>query len=321
MTEATPLVSVIIPIYNGEPYLELCLESVFAQTYENLEILLVDDGSTDGSPAMCDAFAARDGRVRVIHKPNGGLSSARNAGLDVMRGEYVTFVDCDDFLLPHMVEFFLHIARSYGCDVVTGRSVDTPKREIAAVEQPPLEVMTMTGMEALYDREHYAVTVMHKLYESRIFADLRFTEGMIYEDAAIRAPLLWRAQRVAVTNQKVYFYYLSPNSIMRSGYSAKRLDVIKVYELRRSFFREHGLTELDERNSVDFYFRLAKLWYEMTKAGWPERGKHLPVIRAWEAELRGEVRRSPFFPPRMRLQRIAYRYFPGLTRLFFKLRK
>ena len=320
MQEYTPLVSMIIPIYNGEKYLDLCLESIAAQTYQNLEILLVDDGSTDSSPEMCDAFASQDSRIRVIHKPNGGLSSARNAGLDTMRGEYVTFVDCDDFLFPDMVDFFVRTALEYDCDVVTGASVDTRERRIAEVDQLPLEVITMTGQEVLYNRERYAVTVMHKLYKSTIFSDLRFTEGMIYEDAAILAPLLWQSKKIAITNRKVYYYYLSPNSIMRSSFSVKRLDAIKVYDLRREFYRGHGLSELDERNTVDFYVRIGKLWYEMCQANWPERKHYLPMIQARERELRPEAIRSRYYSVRLRLQRFAFRYLPYITGAYLNSR-
>ncbi len=317
MNKNEPLVSIIVPIFNGEKYLDLCLESIISQTYRNLEILLIDDGSTDSSPEICDAYSKRDSRIKVIHKANGGLSSARNAGLDRMRGEYVSFVDCDDYLFRDMVEFFIGIVREHNCDLVTGASVDTRERTIAEVEQLPLEVRITTGTALLYDREGFAVTVMHKLYKSDIFNGLRFTEGMIYEDAAILVPILWRCKTVAVTNRKVYFYYLSPNSIMRSPFSEKRLDAIKVYDLRREFFREHGLSELNERNSVDFYIRIGKLWYEMCQAKWPARKQYLPMIQAREKELRPEIRHSRYYTLRLRIQHFVFRHLPHLADMYF----
>ena len=115
-----PLISVIVPVYNVEKYLGKCVDSILAQTYENLEIILVEDGTKDNSGAICDAYAAKDSRIRVIHKENGGLSSARNAGMDIARGEYFGFVDSDDWIEPKMYETLLNLAEKYHADLVCG---------------------------------------------------------------------------------------------------------------------------------------------------------------------------------------------------------
>ena len=132
--ENMPLISVIVPAYCRCEMTKECLDSIAAQTYRNLEIIAVDDGSTDGTPEMLDRYAQKDSRVRVIHQPNGGLSKARNAALDVMRGEYVTFIDNDDYVLPDMVEFLYSIARQYDCDIVSDGSIATEERGITEIE-------------------------------------------------------------------------------------------------------------------------------------------------------------------------------------------
>ena len=119
-----PLISVIVPVYNVEKYLGKCVDSILAQTYENLEIILVEDGTRDGCGAICDAYAAKDPRVRVIHKENGGLSSARNAGMDIARGEYFGFVDSDDWIEPETYETLLNLAEKYNADLVSGSRYD-----------------------------------------------------------------------------------------------------------------------------------------------------------------------------------------------------
>ena len=128
--EQCPLISVIVPVYNVAPYLTRCLDSIVMQTWQNLEIILVDDGSRDDSVGICDLYAARDARIRVIHKENGGLSSARNAGLDIAAGEYVGFVDSDDWIEPDMFEYLLQNAENYGADIATCGHVDEFNKSI-----------------------------------------------------------------------------------------------------------------------------------------------------------------------------------------------
>ncbi len=316
----SPLVSVIVPIYNGEPFLDLCLQTIFDQTYKNLEIWLVDDGSTDGSPAMCDAFAARDPRVRVIHQPNRGQSAARNVALDRMNGEYVTFIDCDDFVRPDMVEHLLAIAKEYDADNVSADAYATSERTLSEVEERPLQVTVVDPVKVIEDPEIfelYGATVLHKLYEKSLFSDLRFTEGMIYEDAAIRVPLMWRTRRLAISNQIVYYYYYSPNSTMRSAFSEKRLDQMKVRELHLAFFKEHGRMDLYQKTVMEYYFDIAKLWFNMVLSDWPERFKYLPVLREKEKELRPELKGNPYYPLSARVKRFAFRYFPRLLSWYF----
>ena len=146
-----PLVSVVIPVYNTAEYLPLCMDTVLHQTWQKLEILQVDDGSEPACAALCDTYAAQDPRVQVIHKPNGGAASARNRALDVMRGDYVTFVDSDDYISPEMVEAFLRLAAENEADIVTTECVYTRRRELFPITQPEPELRNWTGREALRD--------------------------------------------------------------------------------------------------------------------------------------------------------------------------
>ncbi len=228
-----PLISVVVPVYNAAAFLDQCLESIVAQTYRNLEILVVDDGSTDGSAEMCDYWAERDERVRVIHQPNGGHSAARNAALDVMTGSLVTMVDSDDVLHPGFVSTLL--------DVMSGNDAD-----IAVCDYIPFSSATVSFPDPITSPvvSHYnqheallAVFYQHglthspwaRLFKASLFNGLRFPLGIIYEDLAIIYPLLQRCQRVATTSSVLYGYRQHDSNSMRV-FSPKRAAVLDVSE-------------------------------------------------------------------------------------------
>lgn len=217
-----PLISVIVPVYNVEPYLRKCVDSILNQTYRNLEIILVDDGSPDNCGAICGEYAAKDGRIKVIHKENGGLSDARNAGLQVMSGSFLTFVDSDDMLPERAVELLANTASKTNADLVIGgyvRFEDIPPEETEA----PASVQTMTGVEAMREFFRGGCASWARLYRREIHAELSFPVGEINEDEAIVLHILERCHRVACTNEIVYFYRCRPESITTMAFSPKKL--------------------------------------------------------------------------------------------------
>ena len=225
------LVSVIIPVYNVRPYLEEALDSVLRQTYRNLEILVIDDGSTDGSGEVCDLYAARDPRVRVIHQENRGLSAARNAGLDAMTGGIVAFLDSDDAFLPGMVERMLAALEETGADVASCESGRLPQRAPAAPET--------ARSVALYDRDQVLEktltgglgwAVWRRLYRARVFSDLRFPEGRVYEDTAILPGLLERAGLFCVISDALVLHRVRPGSISQTINGRSVRDYLKATE-------------------------------------------------------------------------------------------
>ena len=220
-----PLISVIVPVFNVEKYRGKCVDSILAQTYENLEIILVEDGTRDGCGAICDAYAAKDPRVRVIHKENGGLSSARNAGMDIARGEYFGFVDSDDWIEPEPYETLLNLAEKYNADLVSGSRYDvaepTGERTLGLHHEKEecISAMEMLGRVFVWDGCDSAA--WDKLYRRHLFADIRYPLGMYSEDIAIFYKLMEKANRVALCPKPLYNYLHRENSITTAKLSEK----------------------------------------------------------------------------------------------------
>ncbi len=230
-----PLISVIVPVYNAEEYLEKCVNSIINQTYKNLEIILVDDGSPDKSGEMCDAFAVKDLRVRVIHKENGGQSSARNRGLDIMKGELVGFVDSDDWIEPDMYQHLYEMMIQFDAQIACcGVQKDYPngKVEFFNIYYPgDNEIRIYSRAEAL--RESLAnVRITYspcdKLYHKDVFANLRMTEGIIYEDMEIIPKWIERTETVAYNPTPKYHYTMTDESTIRGTYNLRRMAEVDV---------------------------------------------------------------------------------------------
>lgn len=227
-----PAISVIIPVYKVEPYLDACVASVTAQTFSDLEILLVDDGSPDGCPALCDAWAQKDPRVRVIHRKNGGLSAARNTGIDAATGQFLAFVDSDDLLEPDTLRRAYEAQRQHDADLVIFNLVYVDEHNT------PLPAPDFTGFRdevldadgvwqryfALAEQKIYYVVAWNKLYKRELFADLRYAEGKRYEDQFLLPGLLARCKTIACLGYPGYRYVQRGGSIMAQGSSRNYLD-------------------------------------------------------------------------------------------------
>lgn len=245
------MISMIIPVYNVEKYLERCLESVFAQTYSDYEVVLVDDGSSDHSGELCDALAKRDARVRVIHKDNGGLSSARNTGLEAADGEYITFVDSDDVIHPYYLEKLWQACEETDADIAMGRLTRFKEKE-ALFKEPNSEgtLVVKTGVETLYsyfDKKNEVadfVSACCKLYKRKLFDEIRFPERRLFEDEFTTYRLYYKAQKVSISSDILYYYYVNDSGITRNLTLMKRCDEYDAQWERIKFFQEHQLTDL-----------------------------------------------------------------------------
>ena len=219
-----PLISVIVPVYKVEKYLNKCVESIVNQTYKNQEIILVDDGSPDNCPAMCDEWAKKDSRVKVIHKKNGGLSSARNAGLDIMTGSLVSFIDSDDYVGPEMHERLYNLMQEYDADmsICAGIDVFEDKPE-PDIKGRPITIKLLSREEALRMLVCNRLTVIAptKLYKSEIFDSIRFPEGVLYEDYATAHKTYGVCNKIILSNEIFYFYLKRDDSIV--GRSAQNI--------------------------------------------------------------------------------------------------
>ena len=224
-----PLVSVIVPIYNVEEYLQRCIESIVTQTYTNLEIFLVDDGSPDNCPAMCDAWAERDSRITVIHKENGGLSDARNAAIDMATGEYITFVDSDDLITVNAIEVLMELANIENSDVVISTKLLKFSEEIS-VDCTQCEsyktVSAQTALESIFC-ENTRWEACGTIFSHHLFETTRFPVGKIYEDIRTIPGVIFNAKTVTFADVVIYYYFERLDSIMhQSGHIVK----IDLYE-------------------------------------------------------------------------------------------
>ncbi len=251
-----PLISVIIPVYQVEAYLRRAVDSVLAQTYRNLDIILVDDGSPDRCGAICDEYASREARVRVVHKQNGGLSDARNAGLDVAGGDYIAFLDSDDYYAPCFIEVLYeelirHHAQVSICQYEVTGSGSGNGPDFAGYEekwrsgQADISVYSKAELlqnqyDAICEDATYFIVSWNKLYDARLWKEIRFPKGRIHEDEATTYKVLERASKGVYLRLPLYAYFSSAGSITRDRFSVKRLDWAYAMTDRIRYFEKKG---------------------------------------------------------------------------------
>lgn len=232
MNHDKPLISIIVPIYNVADYLPRCLDSIVAQTYRTLDIILIDDGSTDRSGDICDQYALTDSRIRVIHQPNGGLSSARNAGLDIAKGEYIAFVDSDDFVDCRFIETLYSAIKISGTDISAGdlRRIAEGKKVQAMNGWYNYKIYSPSeAIEyALYQRKLNS-SVCGKIFRRSLFDKTRFKIGILYEDLDIFYKIYELTSSIAQFNVAMYYYVERKSSIIKT-FSLKRLDVLDIVD-------------------------------------------------------------------------------------------
>ena len=236
------LISVIVPVYKVENYLDKCVRSIVDQTYHNLEIILVDDGSPDRCGEICDAWAAKDSRIRVIHKENGGLSDARNAGMAVATGNYMGFVDSDDYIAPDMYRLLLDQMNADGSDIAACGV------EMVYEDDTPRQMLTPAGchvldneqaMEASIRESLLKQPVWYKLYKTDLIRDIPFAVGKCHEDVFWSWQAIARAKKVSIFDTPCYFYLQRSGSIMGQQFSEKRLDSIEAKCIRQAFLAQN----------------------------------------------------------------------------------
>ncbi|MCI8851967.1 MAG: glycosyltransferase [Lachnospiraceae bacterium] len=333
------LISVIIPVYKVEEYLERCVDSVLAQTYENLEILLVDDGSPDGCPALCDQYEARDPRVRVIHQQNLGLSGARNTGIQEAKGTWLSFIDSDDYVAADFIQSLYEACIRTGSPLSLcrwayvhgealpklgqGSPLTGPENGQASLlwekGRPGCVEPVVYGrrelMEQLYEPDGaYFVVAWNKLYRRELFAKIRYPLGQIHEDEATTHQIFHLAGQGAFVDRALYGYFVAPQSITR-GFNPRRLDWIKGVSDRLEFFEAHGYETLMPRalqafadGMIDIYFGLVDFQ--------PENREEQKRIQRLVDQGRKRVRPYGRFPFRTAL---GYWLFIHMPRMYRKL--
>lgn len=236
------LISVIVPVYKVESCLDKCVRSIVEQTYTDLEIILVDDGSPDGCGAMCDAWAAKDSRIKVIHKENGGLSDARNAGMKIATGKLISFIDSDDWIAPDFLEALLSAMEVQNAQIAecAVELVDESGKVLRRRETAKLPcVDKFDGLRRLVLEDGIYQTVWNKLYRREVLEGILFEKGKYHEDDFWTYQVFDRMERLAIVERPMYYYLQRSGSIMGVGYSLKRLDALEARFRRMEYFSKY----------------------------------------------------------------------------------
>ena len=225
-----PEISIIVPVYQVEKYLNECIDSILAQTFTDFELILVEDGSPDGCPALCDAAAAKDARIRVLHQKNGGLSAARNAGLDVARGEWIGFVDSDDYIAPEMYETLYKAVQSTGADLALCDYAEVDEAGAPCQSMHVrLEKKVFAGQDLLKNATDSMIQpAWNKLYRRAVFEQLRYPEGKLNEDLFLIPKICLQIQKAVVVPKALYYYVQRGGSIMSGNKTLRHFDAAEA---------------------------------------------------------------------------------------------
>lgn len=288
MMQDDKLISVIVTAYNIENYLPRCVDSLLAQTYEPMEIILVDDGSTDGTAGICDEYARKSSLIRVIHKENGGPSSARNEGLKIAKGDYIGYVDGDDWTEPDMYKDMLRACLDTGAQIAicSYRQVGEGAEEV----HPTGKVLSLSRQEALElyisgnPQYHIYHSVWSKLFERKVIEDIRFPEGRKSEDIMYTTWALTRASKCVFLDTLYYNYMVDRSgSIMNSRLHERRFqDEIPFWKEQMKYLKGLGMEELAEKAAYQFYRKMVFYYVDFRDKGMKQSGKDLIAL------LRGE---------------------------------
>lgn len=313
-----PLISVIVPIYKVEPYLKRCVDSLLAQTYQELELWLVDDGSPDGCGLLCDAYAAADPRVRVLHKQNGGLSDARNAAMAVAAGEYIAFVDGDDWVSPYYIQNLYTALTRAGAELAVSCFEEVFEGQAPqAKPTPQLQEYESLDQTAFLQRMLYqdGVEVMTptKLYQKKLFEKIAYPVGKLYEDIPVAYSISKKITRAAVIKNKDYYYFQRKNSIQNTEFNLHKLDGVEhchqmLENIRRDF------PELECAAECRYFSTVCNILFQIRdKAHEPQRKKLWEEVRRY----RKDVALDPQARRKARLAALlSYGGYPLMRRVY-----
>lgn len=276
------LISVIVPVYNVEKFLPYCMNSIINQTYQNLEIILINDGSTDNSKHICEKYATKDSRIKLINQENQGLSMARNAGLKQAKGEYISFIDSDDVISLEFYEQLLDLMLKTQADIVECGLVKVKEEGIIKdnfkVKEEHSKYIVIDKQEAL-NRIHNenldiclkSVVVWNKLYKRDLFQDIQFPKGKKYEDEFTTYQVMYKANKIAIIDKIMYGYVQRASSIMGQKFSIKRLDAIEAYENYLAFIEQMSDVYLMEKFLLRYLRLLVKIAMEVEQSNYENK--------------------------------------------------
>jgi glycosyltransferase involved in cell wall biosynthesis len=322
-----PKISIIVPVYNVEPYIRKCIDSILVQTFQDFELILIDDGSPDNCGKICDEYAALDNRIVVIHKENGGLSSARNAGLDLAKGEYISFIDSDDYIDRQMYDILYQQAKTSQSDmVVCGFHMVDEDDHILNNLNMARESSTeeYSNIEALYEMFHIEkefhtgtevnpkwIIMCNKLYRRDLFKGLRFPEGRIYEDEYIAHHLLYRCKKITCIPERLYFYLQRENTLSNFAFNTKKFDRLYALKQRADFFKKIGLMDLHYKTLKGFMDSF--FWnYSLAKATLPNAKSELKKLKKTMNQSHISFLRSPLISWKQKVFITLFIIYPAI---------
>lgn len=320
------LVSIIIPVYNAEKYLEAALESARTQSYQNIEILLIDDGSTDSSPVICDTYAKKDSRFRVIHQKNSGPSAARNRGIDEAKGEYLTFFDNDDLLHKDFVKILYDLCVENGCDIALTKSFPFLEEDTIPYGEPEIKLTFMDRQQLstqLVDMGWTGLAVtMAKLFKKELFDNIRFNEGRIIGDDDSTIYLLYWSSKKSVLFQSPLYFYRSKRkgSITHSNYKLSWLTGVDAFRERMEFYYSQGEMILYAKAMRNYCRRLAEN-YVLMKESFPGEKK---LLKNLSTQMKRQSVKMLFLKGntlRQKMSALLYAFMPNIWNRMYKSKK
>lgn len=265
-----PLISVIIPVYKVEQYLDECLISVLNQTYTNLEIIVINDGSPDSSGAICRAYAKKDPRIYYYQQANAGLSSARNTGIDKAQGEYLTFIDSDDYVAKDYIEKLYQAAQRHQADIVVAPNYLVENQTMQPIVNHVNQELVLTPKEAILAQNNNKlmdcivfIVAWNKLYRREVFQTARFKKGIWHEDEELLYKLYLTVDKVVYTPAVGYYYRIHSQSIMQSGFSLRRLDILAIYHEKIQILTQGNIDTTEIK--YQYLVKLAEILYQLQK--------------------------------------------------------
>lgn len=281
------MISIIVPVYNVEKYVKRCVESILAQTYKEFELILVDDGSTDQSGELCDTFKTCDNRICVIHQENRGLSAARNRGLKEAGGEYITYIDSDDYVDASYLETLYQNAVTYQADVsVCDFCLVWENNKTKSKSNGRCGVKQYTGREAareiVANNKRSMITAWGKLYHHTLRELLIYPEGKLHEDEFVTYKVLYQAKEVVECDMPLYYYLQREKSIMNDGYNKRRLDKIVALKEVSGYFEEKQEMELRAYAIKRYLLNIQIAWYRVKKFMPEEKTILKELKREWK---------------------------------------
>lgn len=303
-------ISVIVPVYNVEQYLEKCIESICSQSFPALEIILVDDGSTDRSGAICDEWKQKDVRIRVIHKENGGLSDARNVGIEAASGEWYMFVDSDDTITPDTVGRMYQAAINHGCEIAVCNMVRVYDDGTTEPFYHPVSEPTVWDGGQRFETLKQP-SACNKLFRAELFENVRFPKGKFYEDTFIYHILAYRASRIVLTGHDGYLYLSRRESILgQPTYTDRYFDMAEAVYKRMTFLLEHGVSFYGDEACLSLYIITANAEKHIARTA--DNAQKFEQLRQWYHSACDHLMKQPDTGTKQKLRLMLLRYCPAL---------